>query len=142
MREKLINSVKKLMLTKITLQQAYIYFNMYMFKSIFFGIGMIKINKRQIKEIKRIYERPILTKLQLSKTFLKVLLYSRKAFLGVKLIVPEIVITIAILKLYLGYRRIKRNTMTIIKAEEEIVEIMSSQNKEWDHITNQYWKKM
>ena len=72
----------------------------------------------------------MLNKLQLSKMFPKALLYSRKAFLGVGLIAPEIVTAIAILKLYLGYKRIKRNAITIIKAEEEIVEIISSQNKE------------
>ena len=84
----------------------------------------------------------MLNKLELSKTFPKVLLYSRKAFLGVGLITPETVMAIAILKLYLGYKRIKRNAMTIIKVEEEIVETMSGQNKEWDQITNRYQKKM
>ena len=72
----------------------------------------------------------MLNKLELSKTFPKVLLYSRKAFLGVGLITPETVMAIAILKLYLGYKRIKRNATTIIKVEEEIVQTMSSQNKE------------
>ena len=138
MREKLIDSVKKLMMTKITPNQAYVYFNMYMLKSMFFSTGMIKINERQIKEIKQIYEGPMINKLQLSTKFSKALLYSRKAFFGVGLIAPETIIAIAILKLYLGYRRIKRNVITIIKAEEEIVEMMSGQNKEWDQITNRY----
>ena len=92
-------------------------------------MDMIELNKKQIKELKRIYETLMLNKLQLSRTFLKVLLYSRKAFLGIGLLSPETVIAIAILKLYLGYKRVRCNVLQIIQAEEEIVETMSEQNK-------------
>ena len=84
---------------------------MYMLKSVFFGTGVIEINEKQIKELIRIYEILILTKLQLSKTFSKVVLYSRKAFLGIELLSPETIITTAILKLYLGYKRVKHNIL-------------------------------
>ena len=52
----MIDSIKKLMAMKITLYQVYVYFNMYMLKSVFFGAAIIEINKKQIKELKRIYE--------------------------------------------------------------------------------------
>ena len=85
-----------------------------MLKSIFFGVAVIEINDKQIKELKRIYKLLLFTKLKLSKTFPKGILYSRKLFLGVGLISPEIVIAISILKIYLEYKRVKRNISYII----------------------------
>ena len=79
---------------------------MYIIKSIFFVAAIIEINEKQIKELKRIYKVPILNKLRLSQNFSKTLLHARKSFLGVRLLVPEIVIAIALLKVYPGYKRV------------------------------------
>ena len=46
MRKKMIDSVKRFMATKIILKQAYVYFNIYMLKSTFFGVGLIEINDK------------------------------------------------------------------------------------------------
>ena len=54
----------------------------------------------------RIYKAPIISKLQLNKNFLKSLLYLRKSFLGLNLIIPKIVIDMLALKGYLGNKRV------------------------------------
>ena len=44
MKEKLEHSVTKLIKIPINKFQVYIYFNMYMVKSIYFGVGMAKLS--------------------------------------------------------------------------------------------------
>ena len=48
---KIVTSVKKLMNTELTPYQTYMYFNMYMLKSVFFGGGVIELNQAQEKEL-------------------------------------------------------------------------------------------
>ena len=96
-----------------------------MLKSMFFGVVIVDLNGKQIKELKRIYEAPILAKLRLSKTFPKALLYTRKSFLGVGLIALEIAIMMEKIKVYLGYKRVYHNFTNILKIGEEIVESLS-----------------
>ena len=56
-----------------------------MIKSVFFGCGVIELNPREEKELKRIYKEPMLVKLGLSKKFPRIVLYTRKSALGVGL---------------------------------------------------------
>ena len=134
----MIDLVKKLVAMKIIPHQAYVYFNMYILKSIFFGVAIIEINEKQIKELKRINKILIITKLQLSKNFPKILLCARKSFLGLGLISPETVMEISILKVYLGYKRLKRNITRMIQIREEIVKSLSRLNKQWDEINQRF----
>ena len=89
----------------INLYQAYIYFNMYMIKSVFFGCGVIELNSREEEELKRIYEEPLLIKLGLGRKFPRIVLYKRKSALGIGLMKPSTVIAILKLKSYIGNRR-------------------------------------
>ena len=49
MKEKLVLSVTKLIRIEMTTSQAYMYFNMYMIRSVYFGCAIIKINDEQGK---------------------------------------------------------------------------------------------
>ena len=91
----------KLMATNITTNQTYIYFNIYLLTSMYFSTGIISLNKKKYKELKRLYEEPILVKLKLSRKLLKDILYTQQSALGIGLISPETAIAIAILKLYI-----------------------------------------
>ena len=54
----------------INAYQAGMYFNVYMIKSVYFGCGVIELNKQQENELRRLYEEPMLVKLGLSKNIL------------------------------------------------------------------------
>ena len=75
-KEKLLESITKLMRTEVNAFQAFIYFNMYMIRSIYFGVGVMNITKSQEVELKNIYEGPLLQKLQLGEKFPCKLLYA------------------------------------------------------------------
>ena len=103
--------------------QVCIYFNVYMIKSVFFGCGVIELNPREEKELKRIYEEPMLVKLGLSKKFLRIVLYTRKSALEVGLIQPSTIIAILKLKSYIGNKRKTGNAIKSINIQEEYQEI-------------------
>jgi len=90
-------SVIKLMSTSISITQAYMYFNIYLCSSVYFGADIITLNKQQCRELKRIYEEPILVKLKLSQKMPKDILYIHCSALGIGLITPETVVAIATL---------------------------------------------
>jgi hypothetical protein len=50
-RKKMNESVTKLMATSITTQQAYLYFNIYLISSVYFGAEIISLNKKQCKDL-------------------------------------------------------------------------------------------
>ena len=74
------------MATEISLYQAYIFFNMYLLRSVFFGCSMVEISEKQEKELKKIYEILLLTKLKLGEKFPRRILYTRRTALGVGII--------------------------------------------------------
>ena len=76
----------------------------------------------------------MLEKLKLGQKFPKSLLCIRKSFLRVGLIELEIVLVMATLKIYIGNKRVKRNSIKAIRINEEIVKANSSFNKSWDKI--------
>jgi len=80
----------------------------------------------------------MLIKLQLSKNFPKKLLYVRKAFLGIGLLYPKIVLVILAMKLYLGYRRVRWNVTNMIKTSEEYTESLSSFSNRWYKVESKY----
>ena len=90
--------------TDINSYQAYVYFNMYILKSVFFSCAVVHLTNKQIVELKRIYEVPLLRKLQLSTRFPKELLYIQKLRLRVGLLAPETVLVILKLKVHIGYK--------------------------------------
>ena len=62
-------SITKIMNIDINSYQTLIYFNIYMIKSVFFGYGVIELYSREEKELRRIYEEPMLMKLGLGRKF-------------------------------------------------------------------------
>ena len=83
MREKLVTSITKLLATEINSFQTYMYFNMYMTRTVFFGCGIIDLSVSQDKEMRWIYKSPISRKLQLGEKFPRAVLYSYRSALGV-----------------------------------------------------------
>ena len=63
------DSVKKLIAIDMGIYQAYIYFNIYLVRSIFFRYGVTTIIEKQEKELKLIYEILLLAKLKLGEKF-------------------------------------------------------------------------
>ena len=51
--------------------QVVVYYNVHMIKSVFFGCRVINITKKQEKELKRLYEEPILRKMDFSTKFIR-----------------------------------------------------------------------
>ena len=72
---------------------------------VFFGCGVIELNKKQEDELRRIYEQPMLIKLGLSRKYPRTALYSRKSALGIGLMKPNTIIAILKLKSYIGNKR-------------------------------------
>ena len=122
MRKKMITSITKLMNTDINPYQAHVYFNMHVLKSVFFSCAVVHLAKKQIAELKRTYEAPLLRKLQLSTRFPKELLYVWKLWLGVGLLAPKTVLAILKLKVYIEYKRIKRKVTKFIEIHEDLVD--------------------
>ena len=99
--------------------QALVYFNVYMIKSIFFGCRVIELNPKEVKELKKIYEEPMLIKLGFSKKFPRTAFYTRKSTLGVGIMKSETIIAILKLKQYIGNMRKLGNAGKLIRVQEE-----------------------
>ena len=80
----------------------------------------------------------MLIKLQLSKNFPKKLLYVRKVFLGIGLLYPKIVLVILAMKLYLGYRRVRKNVINMIEMSKEYIESLRSFSNRWHEVESKY----
>jgi len=57
------------------MQLAYVYYNAYLIKAVYFGYGIIQLSPEQEKILKAIYEEPILRKLGYSTKFPRNILY-------------------------------------------------------------------
>jgi len=94
----MVELIKKLTNLEINTFQTYIYFNMYMTQSVFFGCRVISLSDKQNKELKKLYEAPIAKNLGLGEKFPQKIMYSWQSTLGVGLIEPKTYITIAVVK--------------------------------------------
>ena len=122
--------------------QAAMYFNVYMIKSVYFGCGIVELNKQQENELGRIYEEPMLLKLGLSRKFPRTALYSRKSALGVGLILPSTLIAVLKLKLYVGNIRKLGNAADSIKVQKGYQEVEAGRVVTLGENPNlRYWKK-
>ena len=126
MLDKLKQSITALMSSKINTFQAFIYFNMYMMRSMYFRCYMIDINKMRCNEICKVYEATIAKKLNLSMTFPRKLLYARRTVFGIGLLQPYTIIAMATLKQYIGNLRIIRNVRKMIVANKELIVVKAS----------------
>ena len=70
-------AVAKLNNMILYLNLTYLYFNIYLLKSIFFGIGIMQITEKQEKEMQLMCEETTYSKLGLGRKFPQLALYSR-----------------------------------------------------------------
>jgi len=141
MREKLNKSIIKFMCMDINPYQAAIYYNTYMIKSVYFGCGIVKLESNEIKELKRMYEGPILKKLGFSKNFPRNVLYSRKSALGIGLMDPNTIMDTLKLRLYLGNKRKKGNAYEALRAQEELLQVDAGRRvNKGENPKDRYWK--
>ena len=142
MRKKMNTSITKMMNMEINSYQAAMYFNVYMIKTVFFGCGIVELNDKQEKELRRIYEEPMLRKLGLSVKFPRTALYSRRSALGVGLILPSTLIAMLKIKLYIGNIRKLGHATDSIKMQEDYQEIEAGRNiRLGENPKMRYWKK-
>ena len=85
MIDKMNTAISKLNRIIIQLHLAYVFFNCYLTKSVYFGYGIIEISENQEKALRKLCESKFLKKVELSEKFLRAVLYSRKSALGLGL---------------------------------------------------------
>ena len=95
----------------------------------FFWSRVIEISDKQEKELKKIYEIWLLTKLKLGEKFLRQVIYTRQIALRGGIIQPYTAIVIATLRLYFGNIRTKSNAGNMILALEELQEVNTKYSK-------------
>ena len=105
MKDKLIGAIQKLNNIIILSSNAYIFYNIYLIKKVYFRCGIMKITPKQEEILIRISKPVILVKLGLSEKFLRIILYARKTALGIGIMKPSTIIAILVIKLYLGHKR-------------------------------------
>ena len=121
MKEKMCRAMSRLKGTSISIANAYVFFNMYLIKQVYFGCGIIELLPAQEKILLHICESTLLKKLRLSEKFPRRILYARKSELGVGILKPTTMIAILALKLYLGHKRNKDRISKIIEINEKNV---------------------
>jgi hypothetical protein len=155
MRKKMHESIVKIMNMDVNSYQASIFFNIYLIKTVYFGCGIVVLNEKQERELKRIYEEPILNKLGFSKKFPRDVLYARKSALGIGLMEPNTIIAMLKLKLYIGSKRGRGNSWESVKTQEECLMIEAGRNvplgqnpekRYWkatwiDEVSDELWKR-
>ena len=104
MIEKMMELVVKIKKIDIYPSIAYIFFNMYLCRKVYFGYSIVDMNDKQEKELIRIYKPMILKKIGFGEKFLRSCLYLRRTALGIRLIKPRTIMAILVLKLYIRYK--------------------------------------
>ena len=135
MKEKTIESVKKLMNAELKPWQVHIYFNMYMVKSVFFGCGVMSLICEECEELKKIYEVPMLKKLHLAEKFPRKIMHVEKSVLGLGLMSLKTTLAIQNMKLCVGNTRAKTNVCDMIEAVQQYVQIYSGRSIDVMQIT-------
>ena len=125
MRKKINISITKLIQTTINPFQAANYYNIYMIKSMYFGCRIVELIVAQEVELKWIYKKPLLIKLELGQKFPQEVLYSRKSILRVGIMTPKTIIDILKAKLYIGNVRKRGETSRAIELHSELMNVKS-----------------
>jgi len=142
MRTKLNKSITNFMRMDVNPYQAAVYYNTYMIRTVYFGCGIMTLDPKEELELKRIYERPLLTKLGFSVTFPRYAMYARKSALGLGLMTPRTMIEMLKLKLYIGAKRLKKNAGDAVQAQIDMVYEEAGRNFEiGENPKRRYWKE-
>ena len=138
MVNKMKDAISKLKHTEIFVSTASMYYNMYLCKKVFYGSGIVSINKHQEEILRKIYEPVLLKKMGLSEKFPRTVLYSRKTSLGVGLMTPNTIMSSLALKLYVGHKRYKSELATIIRINEENARVFYGYSKSIMEVERRY----
>ena len=102
---------------------------MYMTRSVFYGCSIMELIVIQEVELRKIYEGPLLKKLELSEKFSRKLLYARWSAFGIRILQPNTIIVILMLRQYVGNIRIKNNTEKMIHTTEDLITVNDGYSK-------------
>ena len=80
--------------------QVQMYFNIHILTNVCFGRRIVKFSTKQIKELKKTHELPMIRKLGLGNNFPRKLLCAQKSCLGIVLIETNTVIGALAIKLF------------------------------------------
>ena len=126
--------------TELQTWQVHVYFNTCLVKSVFFGYGIIELNDRELQEMERIHEKPILRKLHLSEKFLQRIMHVDKRSLELDLMRPKTIFTMLKLKQYFGNMRLSINASEMIRANFEKEKVLSGRStKIYETQHNERW---
>ena len=95
---------------------------------VYFACGIVQLTPKQEEELEKIYEEPLLIKLQLGRKFPRAALYSRLKALGVGLMKPTTVLAAMAARLYIANTRSFNATSKLIKASENYDMIIQGKN--------------
>ena len=82
----MIVSINKLTRTEIKTHQAHMCLNMHSLNNVYLGYVIVQFNAKQINELKRSYELPMIRKIGLGNDFSRKLLCAQKSSLVIGLI--------------------------------------------------------
>ena len=119
MVEKMRDAINKLANTELLPSIAHLYYNAYLIKKVYFGCGVMTLDKNQEVILQKIYEPVILRKLKLSEKFPRKVLYMRNSALGIGLLKPRTIVDLLSLKLYLGHHRAKTKESKMMQINED-----------------------
>jgi len=137
-KDKMIDAINKINHLPINTHNAYLYYNTYLIKKVYFGCGIMHLNKQQEQILQTISESTILRKLGLSEKFPREILYSRKSALGIGLLKPTTIIAILAMKLCIGHMRMNDRIATILTINEEQAEWEYGYNTNIHQINSEY----
>ena len=102
--------------------------NQYFMTRVYFACRIVQLTSKQEKELQKIYEEPLLLKLQLGRNFPRAAFHSRAKALGVGLMKPTTILAAMAARLHIANTRSYNPTSKIIKASENYDMIMQGRN--------------
>ena len=131
------------MRTEIRAQQARMCFNSLMLTNVHFGHAIFKSNTKQVKELKKICESPMIRKLAYVYNFPGKFLCAQKSCLEIGIIKPNAVKGTLEIKLCVGNKRSQAKVNIIASVQEECSFVDSRMAKEGinRHMIKRCWSK-
>ena len=118
-------AIKKVTATSMFPNEVRTYFHAYLIKSVFFGTGVIRLTDAQAKQLRRIYEGPLLKKLGYSEKFPRPLMYVDIRHMGLGFLTPRTIVDQLQLKLLVGHNRLKTQTNELLLDLHETLQVNS-----------------
>ena len=120
--------------------QMAIYYNVYMLMSVYFGSGIIELDKKEEVELMRITEPALLWKMDLSAKFLRTMMYESQNMLRLEFMKPSTMIAAQMIKMHVRNVRLEAKTSVLIKSLNEYNIVESGiENEQVLNQTTPYW---